>query len=67
MDWLVVMLQETPAETTGYMLLGLGVILGTIVLYIASLANRRNNLKRDLQVLNEVERRQSVGDQHGAG
>lgn len=67
MDWLVVMLQETPAETTGYMLLGLGVILGTIVLYIASLANRRNNLKRDLQVLTEVERRQSVGDQHGAG
>lgn len=64
---LEVLLQETPADTTGYMVLGLGVILGTIALYIASLVNRRNNLKRDLQVLEEVERRQSPGDERGMG
>lgn len=60
MNRFFVLLQEAPAETTGYMLLGFGVILGVMALYIATLVNRRNNLKRDLQVLDQVERRQET-------
>lgn len=55
-------LQQSPAETTGYMVLGLSVILGTMALYIASLVNRRRNLGRDLQVLDQVEGRQAADD-----
>ena len=59
---LVNLLQEGPADTTGYMVLGLGVILGSIALYLASLVNRRRNLKRDLQVLDQVEGKQRPGE-----
>ncbi len=55
------LLQEGPADTTGYMVLGLGVILGSMALYLASLVNRRRNLRRDLQVLDQVESEQRTG------
>ena len=57
------LLQEGPADTTGYMVLGLGVILGTMALYLGSLVNRRRNLHRDLQVLDQVEAEQRTGGQ----
>ncbi len=47
--------QETPAETFDFMVYGFAVILGSIALFIASLARRFNNLRRDLQVLDEAE------------
>lgn len=67
MEFSGALLQEAPAETFGYMALGLGVILGTMALYIGSLVNRRNNLKRDLQVLDQVEGQQQSGEVQPAG
>ncbi len=58
MQSLSILLQEAPADTFGYMLLGLGVILGTMTLYIVSLVSRINNLHRDLEVLDQVDEQQ---------
>lgn len=43
------------ADTTGFMILGLSVIIGTILLFIAYLLMRRRNLQRDLEVLETIE------------
>jgi hypothetical protein len=48
------MLQEATPNTYGYMLLGYGVILGTMVLFVASLVSRFRNLRRDLELMEEV-------------
>ena len=48
------MLQEATPDTYGYMLLGYGVILGTMVLFVASLVSRFRNLRRDLELMEEV-------------
>lgn len=50
-------LQEGPAETTGFMLLGFAVIFGVLFLHVASLVIRQRNLKRDLEVLEEVSKK----------
>lgn len=47
-------LQDAPADTFSYMLLGFGVILGTVALYILSLWIRRRNTRRDLALLEEM-------------
>ena len=49
------LLQEAPAETTGYMIAGYAVIFGVMLLYVASLYIRKRNLLRDLGVLEEME------------
>ena len=49
------MLQEATPDTFGYMLFGYGVILGTMALFVVSLISRFRNLRRDLEVLDEVE------------
>ena len=49
------MLQETPAETFGYLVLGYAVILGTMGLFVASLISRFRNLRKDLELLEEIE------------
>jgi hypothetical protein len=49
------MLQETPAETFGYMVVGYAVILGTMGLFVASLISRFRNLRKDLELLEEIE------------
>jgi hypothetical protein len=49
------LLQEAPAETTGYMIAGYAVIFGVMLLYVASLYIRKRNLLRDLEVLEEME------------
>jgi CcmD family protein len=51
------LLQEAPAATTGYMLAGYGVIFSVIGLYLLSIVIRQNNLKRDLEVLQEEQTR----------
>lgn len=56
------LMQAAPAETFGYMVFGLGVILGTMLLYLISLRARVGNLERDLQVLDEVESQQDQED-----
>lgn len=46
---------QGPADTVNYMILGFVVILGTMVLYIASLMTRMQNLKKDQAVLDEID------------
>jgi hypothetical protein len=48
------LLQEGPAETTGFMIAGYAVIFGVMLLYVISLYIRRRNLIRDLEVLEEL-------------
>ena len=48
-------LQDAPADTGNYMILGFGVILGLIGLYLVSLAVRWRNAQRDLRMLEEIE------------
>jgi len=48
-------LQDAPADTAGYMILGFSVILGMIGLYLVSLAVRWRNAKRDVQMLEEID------------
>jgi len=48
-------LQDAPADTASYMILGFGVILGLIGLYLVSLAVRWRNAQRDLRMLEEIE------------
>lgn len=55
MELLHILLQEGPAETTNYMLLGYGVIFLVLGGYIASLYIRNRNLKRDAALLEELE------------
>jgi hypothetical protein len=52
---LIAMLQQAPAETTRYMVAGYTVIFSVMLLYIISIIFRRRNLKRDLEILNEME------------
>ncbi len=49
------MLQETTPDTVGYMLFGYGVILGTMALFVLSLVSRFRNLRRDLELLEQVQ------------
>jgi hypothetical protein len=51
-------LQQAPAETTRYMIAGYSVIFTIMFLYIVSIFIRRRNLKRDLEILNEMETRE---------
>ena len=51
-------LQQAPAETTRYMIAGYSVIFTVVFLYIISLILRRRNLKRDLEILNEMEQKE---------
>jgi CcmD family protein len=52
---LIALIQQAPAETTRYMIAGYSVIFSVIFLYIVSIFIRRRNLKRDLEILNEME------------
>ncbi len=48
---------DASADTLDFMILGYAVILGTIALFVASLAIRFRSLRRDLAQLDELERR----------
>jgi hypothetical protein len=51
-------LQQAPAETTRYMIAGYAVIFSVMFLYIISIVVRRRNLKRDMEILNEIEQKE---------
>jgi len=53
-------LQEGPADTFSYMVLGYAVILVTMALYILSLRVRSKNLQKDLELLIEFEEEREV-------
>ncbi|MEX1247534.1 MAG: hypothetical protein WEA61_03565 [Anaerolineales bacterium] len=52
-------------ETTNYMILGYGVIFAVLALHLASFVVRNRNLQRDLEMLEQLEkktpRRKPVG------
>ena len=47
-------LQEGPAQTTDYMIMGYGVIFGLMLIYVVSLYLRQRNLKQDLELMEEL-------------
>jgi hypothetical protein len=49
------LLLEAPADTFSFMLLGFGVILGTMALFLVSLLVRFNNLSRDFKLIEDLE------------
>lgn len=55
---LITLLQQAPAETTRYMLAGYSVMFGVLFIYLISLIVRTRNLKRDLEILNELEQKE---------
>ncbi len=48
-------LQEAPADTISYMLLGFGVIFGSMGIYLISLVLRVRGLRKDQEILDEIE------------
>jgi hypothetical protein len=48
-------LQEAPADTISYMILGFGVIFGSMGVYLISLVLRTRNLRKDQAILDEIE------------
>jgi hypothetical protein len=58
-------LQQT-LDTTGYMLLGYGVLIGMMLLYIISLVVRRRNLERDIEMLRTLSESESGPRPHPA-
>ena len=51
------LLQDAPAETTGYMIAGYAVIFGLMLFYLISLVMRRRNLEQDLEVLEDLQKK----------
>ena len=49
------LLQEGPADTTGFMIAGYAVIFGVMLIYLISLLVRQRNLQKDLEVLEEIQ------------
>lgn len=49
------LLQQGPAETTGYMIFGYVVIFGSMFLYVLSLISRWRNLRKDEELLEDIE------------
>lgn len=55
-------LQDTTPDTSGYMIAGYSVIFIVLALYLASLAVRQRNYKRDVDMLEELEQREQSRD-----
>jgi CcmD family protein len=52
---LLIILQQAPAETTHYMIAGYAVIFSIMLVYVASIFIRRRNLKRQMEMLEEMQ------------
>lgn len=48
-------IQQGPADTVNFMIMGFSVILGTMALYIVSLVLRARSLRKDQAVLDEID------------
>lgn len=53
-EFVMLFLQDGPAQTTSYMIAGYVVIFGVMALYLASLIIRRRNLTEDLRILEDI-------------
>jgi CcmD family protein len=51
------LLHDAPAETTGYMIAGYAVIFGLMLVYLVSLVVRQRSLEQDLEVLEDLEKK----------
>ena len=51
------LLQEGPINTVNYMIFGYTVIFGVMAIYLVSMFLRRRNLQRDLELLEEIEKK----------
>lgn len=49
------LLQNGPAETTGYMVAGYIIIFSVMAIYLVSLVIRRRNLDRDLEAMEDLQ------------
>lgn len=47
-------LQQTTPDTVNYMIAGYAVIFGVIAIYLVSFVVRNRNLRKDLQLLEEI-------------
>jgi len=47
---------ETPPDTSQYMVAGYAIAFGVMLIYVASLFIRSQNLKRDLSMLEEMDK-----------
>ena len=54
---LLQVLQDAPAETTGYMIAGYSVIFGMLLIYLVSLVLRKRNLEQDLEMLEDLQKK----------
>jgi hypothetical protein len=52
------LLQDGPAHTTSYMIAGYTVIFGVMVIYLVSLVVRNRNLHQDLDLLEDLDKKQ---------
>jgi hypothetical protein len=52
---LISILQQAPAETTRFMIAGYAVIFSIMLVYVISIFIRRRNIKRELDMLKEIE------------
>jgi len=52
----MILIQDGPAETTGFMILGYAVIFGVLLLHVLSLSLRKRNLRRDYDLLKDLEK-----------
>ena len=50
----MMLLLQSPPDTSAYMIAGYVMIFGVMAIYIASFVIRTRNLKRDLEILQEV-------------
>lgn len=48
--------EQGPAETTNYMILGFAFIFGPMLIYVWSLYSRANRLRKDLAMLEELDK-----------
>jgi hypothetical protein len=53
------LLQEGPVNTNNYMIAGYAVIFGVMLIYLISIYLRRRNLEQDLELLEELQERES--------
>jgi hypothetical protein len=59
-------LDQGPIESTGYMIAGYAVIFGVMLIYLISLFVRTMRLKREIEVLEDIEstdKRSTISDQ----
>ena len=55
MNFLSILAQQGPAETTGYFVAGYVVFFAVSALYLISIIMRFNNLKKDITLLEELD------------